>query len=68
VVDLRDLSRTPPPPNPLLSRGGELFSWQRRISLCPLRVNFAEDLALLVQHKPRGEFRCALPGRNFWFF
>ena len=28
MVDLRDLSRTPPPPNPLLSRGGELFSLQ----------------------------------------
>jgi hypothetical protein len=32
VVDRLDLSRTPPPPDPLLSRGGELFSWQRSIS------------------------------------
>ena len=28
MVDLLDLSRTPLPPNPLLSRGGELFSGQ----------------------------------------
>jgi hypothetical protein len=39
VVGWFDLFRTRPPPDPLLSRGGEPFSWQRSIPAVCYRAN-----------------------------
>lgn len=58
MVDRLDLSRTPPPPYPLLGRGGELFPRHRSIpAVCQwmLRVrNNCGDPSLAEKH---GELR-----------